>query len=172
MSRQPRFTIDQVAEALRGAAGIRSAAAAVLGCSPSTVKRYVDRSETLARIEKEVVEFNLDLAESRLLDAINDGNLTAIMFYLRTKGKQRGYSERHQIEGRDGGPVEVRARLDFSDLSPAGIQFLHSVVQNLHQPAAGGGGKEGGDPSPAVEAANDGTVLPDPTTPEKEGQSQ
>ena len=169
MSRQPRFTIDQVAEALRGAAGIRSAAALLLGCSPSTVKRYVDRSETLARIEKEVVEFNLDLAESRLLEAINDGNLTAVMFYLKTKGKNRGYSERHQLEGKDGGPVEVRAKLDFSGLSPNGVQFLQSVVQRMTQPDGAGRATEcGGAPAPL--AAEDPAAPADHTQPETEGQ--
>ena len=104
MARQPRFTEDQVAEALRSAGGIRSDAAALLKCSPSTIKRYIDRSEALATIAREVVEEVVDLAESKLVDAINDGNLTAIMFYLKTKGKDRGYSERHEVGGNDGGP--------------------------------------------------------------------
>ena len=131
MPRQQRYTHDQVADALRSSAGLRSKTAALLKCSPSTVKRYIDRSETLARIEREIVERNLDMAERGLLDAIEDGDLTAIMFYLKTKGRHRGYAERHQIEGRDGAPVEVKASLDFSGLSPNGVQFLHGVVQAL-----------------------------------------
>ena len=169
MTRQQRFTDDQVAEALRSAAGVRSAAASLLKCSPSTVKRYVDRSETLARIEGEIVEQIIDLAESRLVDAINDGNLTAIMFYLRTKGKHRGYSERHQVEGKDGGPVEVKARLDLSDLSPAGVQFLQSVVQGLLQPDSAGRPKESSE-APAIQVEEDGAAPSDRTKPEAEGQ--
>lgn len=169
MSRQPRFTIDQIAEALKSAAGIRSGAAALLGCSPSTIKRYVDRSATLARIEKEVVEFTLDLAESRLLDAINDGNLTAVMFYLKTKGKNRGYSERHQLEGKDGGPVEVRAKLDFSGLSPNGVQFLQSVVQRMTQPDDAGRPTECGD-APTRLVAEGAAAPSDHTQPETQGQ--
>ena len=169
MARQQRFSDDQVAEALRSAAGVRSAAASLLKCSPSTVKRYVDRSETLARIESEIVEQIIDLAESRLVDAINDGNLTAIMFYLRTKGKHRGYSERHQVEGKDGGPVEVKAKLDLSDLSPAGVQFLQSVVQGLLQPDSAGRPKESGEP-PAIPVEEDGAAPSDRTKQEAEGQ--
>ena len=169
MSRQPRFTIDQIAEALRSAAGIRSGAAALLGCSPSTIKRYVDRYETLARIEKEVVEFTLDLAESRLLDAINEGNLTAVMFYLKTKGKNRGYSERHQLEGKDGGPVEVKAKLDFSGLSPDAVKFLQSVVQRVTQPGGGGHVTETGEP-PVLQAAEVALTPSDHAQPETEGQ--
>ena len=147
MPRQQRFTNDQVADALRTTAGLRSAAASLLECSPSTVKRYIDRSETLTRIEAEIVERNLDLAESGLLDAINKGNLTAIMFYLKTKGKHRGYAERHQIEGKDGAPVEVKAQLDFSGLSATGVQFLHGVVKELLQPGGARQESESGQPA-------------------------
>ena len=141
MPRRTLFTDDQAAEALKRTGGIRTNAALLLKCSPSTIKRYIDRSEALARIEGEVVEQIIDLAESRLVDPINNGNLTAIMFYIKTKGKHRGYTERHQVEGKDGGPVEINARLDFSGLTPAGIRFLQDVVQALHQPDSGVGAK-------------------------------
>ena len=170
MARQPLFTDDQVAEALRSTGGIRSNAASLLKCSPSTIKRYIDRSEPLATIERGIVEQIVDLAESKLVDAINNGNLTAIMFYLKTKGKHRGYSERHEVGGNDGGPVEVKAKLDFSGLSPAGIRFLQDVVKGLHQPDNGGGPKESGEP-PAVQAEEDGDAPSDPNQPAAEGQT-
>ena len=168
MPRQPLFTEDQVADALRSTGGIRTNAALLLKCSPSTIKRYIDRSEALARIESEVVEHILDLAESKLVEAINDGNLTAIMFYLKTKGKHRGYTERHQVEGKDGGPVEVKAMLDLSGLSPAGIRFLQDVVQGLSRPDNGAGAKESGGSS-VGQTEEDGEAPSDPTKPEAEG---
>ena len=168
MSRRLLFTDDQVAEALISTAGIRTDAAALLKCSRSTIKRYIDRSEVLARIESEVVEQLIDLAESKLVDAINVGNLTAIMFYLKTKGKHRGYTERHQVEGKDGGPVEVKARLDLSGLSPAGIRFLQDVVQGLSRPDNGAGAKESGGSS-VGQTEEDGEAPSDRTKPEAEG---
>lgn len=47
-------------------------------------------------------ENNLDLAEGKLYSSINSGNLTSILFFLKTKGKHRGYIERQEITGNSG----------------------------------------------------------------------
>ena len=41
----------------------------------------------------DVEEGLIDLCETKLMQQINEGNLTAIIFFLKTKGKQRGYIE-------------------------------------------------------------------------------
>ena len=40
---------------------------------------------------KEIDDKTLDIVETRLLDEINKGNMNAIQFYLKTKGRNRGY---------------------------------------------------------------------------------
>ena len=102
-----KFTTEQVEAALQASAGIRSAAAMKLGCSARTIRNYLDRSPQLREVEAEIVDQNLDLAETKLLTAIRDGNLTAVIFYLKTKGKARGYTERAEVTGIDGGPIDV-----------------------------------------------------------------
>ena len=49
----------------------------------------------MAKIE--VLRELLDMVESALIQKIKDGNLTAIIFYLKTKGQGRGYIERQYV---------------------------------------------------------------------------
>ena len=44
-------------------------------------------------------EGDIDSAETALKRQILDGNITAIIFYLKTKGKNRGYVERQELTG-------------------------------------------------------------------------
>lgn len=40
---------------------------------------------------EEIQEKTIDYVENKLLQQINEGNLQAITFFLKTKGKNRGY---------------------------------------------------------------------------------
>ena len=57
---------------------------------------------------KEIENVALDFAESQLHKQIKDGNASSTIFYLKTKGKKRGYIERVQTEDlTDREPIEV-----------------------------------------------------------------
>lgn len=61
--------------------------------SPSTFYRWMkDDKEFKAKIEHEK-ERLVDLAESSLLLNVQNGNVPSTIFYLKCKGKNRGYSE-------------------------------------------------------------------------------
>lgn len=105
--RPPNFRVATVEAALRATAGIFSRAAKRLRCSPTTVKNYVDRHESLQLALEEIKEVTLDLAEDGLIALIKKKHPTALIFYLKTKGKHRGYVERSEITGVDGSPIAI-----------------------------------------------------------------
>jgi hypothetical protein len=47
-------------------------------------------------------EIFLDFCENALQKKIGKGDTTAIIFALKTKGKNRGYVERQEVTGKDG----------------------------------------------------------------------
>lgn len=68
-------------------------------CEASDVQRseyytWRDTDPAFRRRADEVIEMQVDFVESKLLRKIEDGDTTAIIFYLKTKGKKRGYSEK------------------------------------------------------------------------------
>ena len=110
MARPNGHTAEEIADAIRKANGMVSLAARDLGVSRMTVYRYIDRYATVKEALTDAREQLLDMTESELFKAIKAGNVTAIMFALKTIGKDRGYVERSQIEhsGADGDDITVR----------------------------------------------------------------
>lgn len=129
--RRRRFLVADIEAALRSTAGIYSAAAAILAqkygtCSPNTVKNYIRRYPRLQAVEEDIAQQTLDLAETKLVQAIGDGNMTAIIFYLKTKGRQRGYIERRELGGPDGGPIPFRD-VDKPDMRGTSTEELRAL---------------------------------------------
>lgn len=90
-------TVDQIIAALDAAGGFQTTAAKKLGITQSALSQRIKKSKKIKNAWLEIQEKYLDLAESKLLTKIRKGSLGAICFYLKCKGKQRGYIEQYQI---------------------------------------------------------------------------
>lgn len=112
MAKPNRYTVAQVREALCEAGGLRTIAAAKLGCCLKTVDNYIARYPEVAEEARHQRERTLDLAEAKLFKAIHNGEAWAICFFLKCQGKGRHYSERHEIVGSDGAPMVFTLRFD------------------------------------------------------------
>lgn len=75
-----------------------SATCAALGISRRTFYNWKNANKELANGLEEVEESLIDFAESKLVENIQEGNMTAILFYLKTKGRNRGYVERQESD--------------------------------------------------------------------------
>jgi len=58
------------------------------------LKTDPEYSASVADIENIAIDF----AESKLYSSIKNNDITATIFYLKTKGKKRGYTERQEID--------------------------------------------------------------------------
>lgn len=84
---------------LKEAAGIVGVACEQAGIARSTYYRWRDEDEAFREKAEDIIEGQVDFVENRLLKKIQDGDTTAIIFYLKTKGKNRGYNEKAVAPG-------------------------------------------------------------------------
>ena len=63
-------------------------------------------------------ERRLDFAESKLDENINAGKEASIFFFLKCRGKHRGYIERQEISGPDGVPISD-VRITVTHVKPS-----------------------------------------------------
>ncbi len=94
-----RYTPEQVAVALRKAGGLRSEAASILRVTGAAITGYVKRWPQLRDVITDAKQEAIDAAESQLMKKIKEGNLTAIIFFLKTQAKHRGYVEKQETSG-------------------------------------------------------------------------
>lgn len=93
--RVPSVVLEQ---ALRAAGGIVSSAAKKANMSRAAFARRMKAEPKLREVRDEIVEEMLDLAESKLVGLIRRSNPAAIFFFLKTKGRARGYVERQEVD--------------------------------------------------------------------------
>jgi len=103
-------TLEEVISAIKDSNGLLAAAARKLGVTRQTVYNYVKKYATVKQALEEARDTNLDYTEGKLMEAIKAGNVTAIMFLLKTLGKSRGYVERQELTGEGGGAINMTWR--------------------------------------------------------------
>ena len=100
-------TAEQVIAAIKDSRGFASKAADILGVSRSTFYRYLDKYATAKQALQDTREKRHDYVENQLMKLIDSGNVASTIFYLKTQCKSRGYVERQEVTGKEGGPVEI-----------------------------------------------------------------
>lgn len=91
-------TDDEIVKAYELNMGNVSQTCAALKISRRTFYNKKEANKELAERLADVDESLLDMSESKLYEQIQNGNITAILFHLKTKGKNRGYVERQENE--------------------------------------------------------------------------
>ena len=92
------FTEQQILEAIKGSYGIISNIANKLGCEWHTAKRHIEAYPSCIEAIKAEEETGIDNAENKMYDLINSADPQMIRYFLSTKGKRRGYTEKQEIE--------------------------------------------------------------------------
>jgi hypothetical protein len=150
-----QLTPKIVADAIRKNGGILAAAAQQLGTSRQNIWNFCERYDECREAQRDAKNMTLDLAEGNLLKQIQNSNMTAIIFYLKCHGKDRGYVERHEITGPGGGPIHTLdlSRLDLDELRALEAALSRAAIGSDRQGPLGE--EAGGVPASRMEDGGD-----------------
>lgn len=99
--------------ALEKSLGIVTTACKAVGVDRRTFYRYYNNDPKFKSEVDDIGEIALDFAESQLHKKIQSGSDVAVIFYLKTKGKKRGYIERTELTGADGEALKSEVKTSF-----------------------------------------------------------
>ena len=84
--------------AMEASMGVVSTACEALGISRTNHYKWMKDSPAYKENYESITNKALDFAESKLYEMIGKGNTACVIFYLKTKGKERGYIERQELK--------------------------------------------------------------------------
>lgn len=99
------FTKNQLAflNALRECYGIVSKAAHMAGLDRKCHYNWMESNPEYAKEYEAICDDRIDYVEDQLINNISNGDTTAIIFFLKTKAKKRGYIEKQEVDHTSGG---------------------------------------------------------------------
>ena len=113
-----RVTNKRMLEAVKKNGGAVYLAARELGCAPNTIYNRMERVPSIKQAVEDARGEVVDYAEQKLRLAILNGEPWAIAMALKTIGKHRGYVERQEVTGADGG--DIKHSLTVRELTQGG----------------------------------------------------
>ena len=88
-------------EALEHSLGVVTSACKAVNIDRTTFYRYINEDNEFASQVRAMDNVALDFAEGSLHQQIKAGVPASTIFYLKTKGRSRGYIERQEITNKD-----------------------------------------------------------------------
>lgn len=116
--------------ALAQTSGIVSSACKAANVSRMTYYRYYNEDPEFREKADDVKELQKDFAESLILKKMKEGDTTMIIFYAKTQMKDRGYTERREITGKDGESL-IQKEIDITKLSDDERELLLRIGQDI-----------------------------------------
>ena len=98
MSDKTDIKKKQILEALEKSLGIVTTACKQVGIHRDTYYEWLKKDKEFKKKVKDLENVALDFAESQLHKQIAKGNPLSTMFYLKCKGKKRGYIEQQEVK--------------------------------------------------------------------------
>lgn len=104
--------IDSLTKSL----GIISKACNALGISRQTYYDWLEKDPEFKQQAENIKEYVIDHVEDKLHELINDKDTAAVIFFMKTQGKKRGYVERTEHAGVADAPLVGKSDAELEKL--------------------------------------------------------
>ena len=112
MNKSRHIKKESILEALEKSLGVVTVACKSADVPRSTYYKWLNEDKEFAKAVKDIENIALDFGESQLHKQIGDGNTSATIFFLKTKGKKRGYIERSELDLTSGDePIKINVNI-------------------------------------------------------------
>ena len=118
-------------QALANTSGIVSSACKAANVSRMTYYRWYNEDPDFREKADDIKELQKDFAESLILKKMKEGDTTMIIFYAKTQMKDRGYTERKEITGKEGEDLIKGKEIDITKLSEEERKLLLRLGQDI-----------------------------------------
>ena len=117
-------------KALSKAYGIIAPACNAVGISRYTYYRWYHGDKEFREKADEIAETQIDFVESKLMQMIENSDASSVIFYLKTKGKNRGYSDKAQQTVPDPSPSGTPLQLQDGNKTGKDRKIVERKVKN------------------------------------------
>ena len=111
---------ESLLKSLEQSLGVVTVACKKADIPRSTFYKWLKEDQEFSKKVKDIENVALDFAESQLHKQISDNSTAATIFYLKTKGKARGYQENQSIDLNTSGEINVNFKNLISAIKDKG----------------------------------------------------
>jgi len=111
MDKSRHIKKETLLKSLEQSLGVVTVACKKANIPRSTYYKWLKEDSDFAEQVRDIENVALDFAESQLHKQIQENSTSATIFYLKTKGKSRGYVERQEITGAEGMPTNFQIEI-------------------------------------------------------------
>jgi hypothetical protein len=102
-----KYSNKSIIDAVNSVNGMIYLAARKIGCNPQTIYNRMNKVPAIRRAVENARGELVDISEQKLRAAVINGEPWAVAMVLKTLGKSRGYVERQEVTGANGGAIIV-----------------------------------------------------------------
>ena len=115
MDKSRHIKKEALLKALEQSLGVVTVACKKVDIPRSTYYKWLQDDKEFKKQVQEIENVALDFAESQLHQQISSNSTAATIFYLKTKGKMRGYTEKSEVDVTSGGKPITDIKIEVFD---------------------------------------------------------